>query len=506
MKKVGFAWVVAFCSGLFAVCVGAQEIIKANNSLPLNDPASWTGGVVPGDGNIAVWDNTVLGANTVTLGSALTWDGLRLTNPGGTVTLQGANRLTLDGGAATDLDLSLATQDLVLDLPVTLGSSQTANIAADRSVTVNGAASIDNLTKKGDGLLHLTGTTICNDGRYEAGLTVYDGTTSLPGTHSLMGGSVIFRGAVTMIQGLGETLGVYNGTLVLDGAGLTMTDALGRFFVGRTEATSDGLLIVSNGTHTIRGKQSTNMASFIGVSGARRGRLYLENGSLSVPFLRLGTNQKGSDDIDELIINNGLLSVTGVTDSSPVNKAFKMGTRFDEAMVGATRSGLIVVNGGRFEVPNGTAQIATDVASSTGSQQIFLNGGTWAVKKLAFGSSPNVTRTLTFDGGTLEGTNVITGSDLIEGAAYVTAAVRAGGARLASAPGNDFSVTLNLIEDPSSPGGGLVKLGDGRLSLGGVNTYTEGVSPKNLVIPERPVRAGLIRGLAACSRTISRGA
>jgi len=151
MKKVGFAWVVAFCSGLFAVCVGAQEIIKANNSLPLNDPASWTGGVVPGDGNIAVWDNTVLGANTVTLGSALTWDGLRLTNPGGTVTLQGANRLTLDGGAATDLDLSLATQDLVLDLPVTLGSSQTANIAADRSVTVNGAASIDNLTKKGDG-------------------------------------------------------------------------------------------------------------------------------------------------------------------------------------------------------------------------------------------------------------------------------------------------------------------------------------------------------------------
>ncbi len=56
------------------------------------------------------WDNTVLGANTVTLGSALTRDGLRLTNPGGTVTLQGANCLTLDGGAATDLDLSLATQ------------------------------------------------------------------------------------------------------------------------------------------------------------------------------------------------------------------------------------------------------------------------------------------------------------------------------------------------------------------------------------------------------------
>lgn len=41
---------------------------------------------------------------------------------------------------------------------------------------------------------------------------------------------------------------------------------------------------------------------------------------------------------------------------------------------------------------------------------------------------------------------------------------------------------------------------------GFVKAVKEGVSPKNLVIPERPVRAGLIRGLAACSRTISRGA
>nr|HPO37137.1 hypothetical protein [Kiritimatiellia bacterium] len=152
MNKRFFVWVVALCSGWFAARSDAQEIVKADNTLPLNDPASWTGGVVPGDSNIAVWDSTVLGANTVTLGGALTWDGLRLANPGGTVTLQGADRLTLDGGAATDLDLSLATQDLVLDLPVTLGGSQAADIAAGRSITVNGAASIGGLTKKGDGL------------------------------------------------------------------------------------------------------------------------------------------------------------------------------------------------------------------------------------------------------------------------------------------------------------------------------------------------------------------
>ncbi len=39
MRKIGFVWIVAFCSGLCAVCADAQEITKANNPLPLNDPA-----------------------------------------------------------------------------------------------------------------------------------------------------------------------------------------------------------------------------------------------------------------------------------------------------------------------------------------------------------------------------------------------------------------------------------------------------------------------------------
>ena len=72
MKKMGFTWAIALCSGWFAANAEAQEIMKADNTLPLNDPSSWTGGVVPGASNIAVWDGTVLGANTVTLGGALT--------------------------------------------------------------------------------------------------------------------------------------------------------------------------------------------------------------------------------------------------------------------------------------------------------------------------------------------------------------------------------------------------------------------------------------------------
>ncbi len=43
----------------------AQEVFKDNNTLPLNDVASWVGGAVPGSTNSAVWDATVLGENTV---------------------------------------------------------------------------------------------------------------------------------------------------------------------------------------------------------------------------------------------------------------------------------------------------------------------------------------------------------------------------------------------------------------------------------------------------------
>ncbi len=463
---------------LTAVCLPAgllkaQEIVKDNNVQPLNDAASWVGGAVPSNTNVAVWDATVSDANAVNLGAPMTWDGIRIANPGGTVTVNGADRLTLDGGAAVDVDLGAATQNLTLNTPVTLNGSQVVAVNANRTLALNGGASVGAVTKNGAGRLSFGGATGVGGGTYAAGLTVYEGPTTLNGDHKLTGGTVTLRGITTMTSGSTEALAVFNGTLVLDGGALTMTNTISsRFFAGRTNADSDGLLIVSNGTHTILGANNSNMANFIGVSGAKRGRLHMEGGSLSVVFLRLATNQKSGNDVDELVVNNGTLTVTGTTGSDPMTKAFKMGTRFDESVDAASRSGRLEINGGRFEVPNGTVQIATDVAASTGTQEIYLNGGVWAVKKIAVGSSPNVARTFYFDGGVLQGTNVIAASELVDGSANATFKVRAGGVLLDSADGNDFGVTLNLVADPASPNGGLVKLGNGRLTLGGVNTYT----------------------------------
>ena len=65
----------------FAAIIG-----KTNNNDNLNLESSWSGGVVPGKGDIAQWGSTVTDANAVALGADLSWAGFRIVNPGGPVT------------------------------------------------------------------------------------------------------------------------------------------------------------------------------------------------------------------------------------------------------------------------------------------------------------------------------------------------------------------------------------------------------------------------------------
>src|SRR5437870_4237945 len=68
---------------LLAPKAGATPRTKANNTTNLNATGSWSGGVVPGSGDIALWDSTVTGANTVSLGANLNFGEIQINNPGG---------------------------------------------------------------------------------------------------------------------------------------------------------------------------------------------------------------------------------------------------------------------------------------------------------------------------------------------------------------------------------------------------------------------------------------
>lgn len=120
------AWVVGSAS--------AATVDKADNTLDLNLPASWTGGVVPGTSDIAQW-NGLAGANSTLLGGNLGFQGITIGTTGGAVTIQNGNTLTL---GTAGINMSAATQNLTISSNLALATgNQTWNVGTGRVLTLN---------------------------------------------------------------------------------------------------------------------------------------------------------------------------------------------------------------------------------------------------------------------------------------------------------------------------------------------------------------------------------
>ncbi len=134
--------ILALASVLVVVSNAARaaEIAKLQNTATLNNPASWTGGVLPGSGDVMLWNNAFTAPGALAtlsqLGGNLSVLGLKVTDVGGTrnaaTTMVGyqndgsANTLTIGAGG---IDLSAATQTLTLASRILLGADQTWSIS-----------------------------------------------------------------------------------------------------------------------------------------------------------------------------------------------------------------------------------------------------------------------------------------------------------------------------------------------------------------------------------------
>ena len=112
------------CLAVLVSAVGSRAgtITKTNNTDNLNLTTSWVGGVVPGPLDVAKWDSTVTGANSVALGANSSWAGILIANPGGAVAITPGNTLAL---GTNGIDMSRATQNLTISSGLTLGVAQT---------------------------------------------------------------------------------------------------------------------------------------------------------------------------------------------------------------------------------------------------------------------------------------------------------------------------------------------------------------------------------------------
>jgi len=161
----------AFYCPFLLLCIilhiaSAATRIKANNTTNLNAAGSWD--ALPGAGDIAQWQNPPLSAaNTTVLGGDLSWLGMSILTPGGTVTIGTGNTLTL---GTSGIDMSSAGNNLAVNCLIALGGDQTWNTGA-QILAVGGVISGGyGITKSGAGTLTLsrantyTGATTVNAG------------------------------------------------------------------------------------------------------------------------------------------------------------------------------------------------------------------------------------------------------------------------------------------------------------------------------------------------------
>jgi autotransporter-associated beta strand protein len=205
-------------------------IVKQDNPDNLNSGTSWVGGIAPGAGDLAKWNNIVNSANTTVLGADVTWAGMIIENPNGLVTIGGSNTLTL-GAANTDIDLSSAdTANLTLNCPLALGAANVWNVASGRTLTVGGSVSGNFLlTTQGGGTVRLGAGDVLPNGTGNGNVSV-DSTLDLNGfsetLNGLSGAGIVDNAtnstSSTLTVGGNDESGTFSGVLQNSGTSSTL--------------------------------------------------------------------------------------------------------------------------------------------------------------------------------------------------------------------------------------------------------------------------------------------
>ena len=501
----------------FAGSVQAAEISRANNTNTLNATTAWSGGVVPGSGDLAVWDSAPTTSLSSVVGANLSWSGIRISTTNASATLMtigattGAN-LTLGSAGITITETS--TSDLRISSGLIVGAAQTWSVGATRSLTITtttgnftgssaltltGAGTLIHgslNTQFGTGPLTLeggirirsdsaTGRTIANDlvlnGDVGMGGTTASGAMALTGNMSVTGPgtrTISLQNSSGNDSANSFTLGAASKRITGDGTlALVNGNPSGAIRATLTSVIDVNLSIGSNVTATVAAADVLTSNASVQVDGRMRlgnngsaaynqtirslsGNGFVDSGQglgTAVATLTIeGGAGTGSSNFTGVIENGSFGSVAVVKSGS--NTQVFSGTN--------TYTGTTTVNGGVLQFEKATSLYAGTEANWTAAKIIVNSGGTLAfnVGNSASGefTSGNITTILS----NLTGSSSSATTGMKSGSAF--------GFDTTNADGGSFTIS-GVVRNGNSNGNqtvGLTKLGSGTLVLSGTNTYT----------------------------------
>ncbi len=382
-KKALVALLAAFVAAGPAL---AQDVVKANNTDDLNLTSSWSGGSVPGASNVAVWDNTSASGSFL-LGDDLEFQGIRIGNPGGLVTISDGNTLTL-GSSGIDV----GSRNLNIVPQILLSASQQWTIGTDRFLDSNTLATSDGVMVDNQG--HDLTINVVGVGQRTSnyanlsdlagsGDLIKDGSgrVRFTGFNSSFTGNIIMNDGVLHAGFRDSALGSGASTLTLNGGQLT--------FASNTAITNYGRNTTVGGNAVIYNNNSTN-------NGARNyvfGTLSLGEHTLTVNRNAAGTTAGNITFGATTLTGNGTFEVGDHgTDAAALNQLTlgAVGETGGARDLVKTGGGTLILTGsnsysGLTDVQAGTLElgISADLAGTSGI--LLANGATLDVSALAGG-------------------------------------------------------------------------------------------------------------------------
>lgn len=469
--------------------VSAADITKGNNVENLNLGTSWALGVAPGSNDVALWESTVTGANSSVLGANLTWSGIRITNPGGAVTIGAGNTLTL---GTSGIDMSAASQGVTIATLASLtNTAQTWN-AGNQALNITSftraTGSTVNLITSGGGSINIAsgtasaalgGYAVLNSSDYAA-LDASKNVVAATYANYSLGGNLsgTAPGYVGILNVTGTTAGATQAWRQSNALNVSSGVRFGQNNTQNTRWTVDtstGGRVLTTPSILV-GSAVTQNIEFNGAGGVRAsssgGELILQNFGSGNLIFNTTINANGTSSLTKSGTGTvSIASASGYTGVTRINQGtFQLGNGGAVGSVGSTsivNSGNLAFNrtdvfsaGYAISGDGSVTQSGSGTVSLTGSNTYTgatnFNAGTVSFNSLSnFGNGT----VLNFNGGALSWNGVTT--DI----SSRTVTIAAGGATLNT---NGNNVTLaNTIGN--SGAGGLTKAGAGILTLNGAN-------------------------------------